>query len=898
METDYQNYVESLSGVSSDEDDFSTVDSSDESSEEPTPTPIAAPRTRNLVQMLYDRERTGFFSGSSRAGQKQQLPYDRVPNRLKLYLKDVLASSLMEGHIFMGLTACGQYMLSHRVVCNDSSSLNHYSFNMGYKYTLYFWPFQPHKRLRHFFSRRLFDDHMVDNVKTVTMTQWKNTQHQILVVHGAPTEEGEDSYITYVKVPKLGCLECKKLNDDGPYSFYNAHCLNCHLTVHTKYSSTETDPRFEPKINLLCPERILIISNGFMHMLRIDMDTPAVTSGSNYLSQQQNLVLPSLQAQSPSFLLPRNLLASEEDRSSVAFTASGSETESVNEQSVVARIIADFSDIETDHAHRSSQPNNNHNINNNEASSGGNVNCSPKAYEKLIFTPHCTPTVVTGLNSMTLPDTTLPVSKPLANEASPPRRRNQRIVTKFRNGITTIDLQSPASSSSMTDKSNAYEFSEDNEKYEKISTFRKRRLAEKKYEFSEDNSENIIPFTKVRMAGRAFNASTASSSARSFHRFSPTAHFFHNSPCASPSSSPHPSQPAQTPPHLGFRSPPSSSMLMRSPSRNANTSQIFNQKSPPLSQATQQMLSYKPVGPLGALSPLQVSLAKRFEIGGSMSPNAGLSFLSPRRDEPRIVEMPVQGGVMPEKPVCTKKLRRRYVEEDDATSVITSEEDDCISPGYHTSLPMEVHGSCYSEMQMISQASYQRLRCSSVVITQHSFDLETFTYYVISLLCQKHQKIYNVFYDWAYEVISVCPLSQTIGCMLMAQFSARDQPLAICSHCTGRMECVFHNRQYECRILFTWNMESGQWHVLDYGELKEVHEQFSPLKRLGKARLTFAQAARKMGQEMANGLSQHLPDYTSNLRVLNSDIRKSKMYISDLDNMVEFHLKRTCHDTL
>jgi len=48
------------------------------------------------------------------------------------------------------------------------------------------------------------------------MTQWKNTQHQILVVHGAATEEGEDSYITYVKVPKLGCLECKKLNDDGP----------------------------------------------------------------------------------------------------------------------------------------------------------------------------------------------------------------------------------------------------------------------------------------------------------------------------------------------------------------------------------------------------------------------------------------------------------------------------------------------------------------------------------------------------------------------------------------------------------------------------------------------------------------------------------------------------------
>ncbi|EDW13996.1 uncharacterized protein LOC6572426 [Drosophila mojavensis] len=908
METDYQNYVESLSGVSSDDDDISTVDSSDEA-EEPTNShnhPLQPQsRTRNLVQMLYDRERTGFFSGRSRAGQKQKLPYDQVPNRLKLYLKDVLASNALEGHIFMGLTACGQYMISHRVECNDSTSLNHYSFNVGYKYTLYFWLFQPHKKLRYFFSRRLFDDHVVDNVKSVTMTQWKNADKQILVVHGAAMEESEESYITYVKVPKLGCLECKKLCDDGPYSFYNAHCLNCHLTVHTKYSSTETDPRFDPTINLLCPERILIVSNGFMHMLRIDVDTPVVPNSSSL--PQQNFNLPSTQH---TLFLPRTPLPNEEDRCSVPFT--GSEADS--EHSVVARIIADFSDIETDHTQRTNNNNNNNsnNINNNnETPQRAGPEHSSNYYEKFIFSSNCGNALSTS--SMTLMETSLPVGMPNSvgtNDSSQSRRRNQRIVTKsYRNGITTIDMQNTSTSSSMTDKSNAYEFSEDNEKCEKISTFRKRRLADKKYEFSEDNSENIIPFTKIRSAGRTtFSPSTASSTAqRSLHRFSPTAHYFHNSPCASPSSSPHPAQPSHTPPpplHLGFRSPPSSSNLMRSPSRNANAAtvaaQIYNQKSPPLSQATQQMLSYKPVGPLGALSPLQVSMAKRFEIGGSMSPNAGLSFLSPRRDEQRIVEMPVQGGVMPEKPVCTKKLRRRYVDEDDATSVITSEEDDCISPGYHTSLPMEVHGSCYSEMQMISQSSYQRLRCSSVVITQHSFDLETFTYYVISMICQKHQKIYNVFYDWAYEFVNVCPLSQTISFMLMAQFSARDQmPTAPtnCMYCTGRMGCVFHNRQYECRILFTWNMESGQWQVLDYGELKEMNELFSPLRRLGKSRLTFAQVARQMAKEMAASLSR-LPDYTSNLRILSADIKKSKTSICDLDNMVEFHLKRTNSEVL
>lgn len=44
------------------------------------------------------------------------------------------------------------------------------------------------------------------------MSQWKNGD-RVLIVHGAAEDENEDSYITYVKVPKLGCLECKKLRD-------------------------------------------------------------------------------------------------------------------------------------------------------------------------------------------------------------------------------------------------------------------------------------------------------------------------------------------------------------------------------------------------------------------------------------------------------------------------------------------------------------------------------------------------------------------------------------------------------------------------------------------------------------------------------------------------------------
>lgn len=48
----------------------------------------------------------------------------------------------------------------------------------------------------------------------------------------------------------------------------------------------------------------------------------------------------------------------------------------------------------------------------------------------------------------------------------------------------------------------AYEFTEENEKCEKLSSFRKKRLADKKYEFSEDNSENIVPFNSLRRERR------------------------------------------------------------------------------------------------------------------------------------------------------------------------------------------------------------------------------------------------------------------------------------------------------------------------------------------------------------------------------------------------------------
>lgn len=81
--------------------------------------------------------------------------------------------------------------------------------------------------------------------------------------------------------------------------------------------------------------------------------------------------------------------------------------------------------------------------------------------------------------------------------------------------------------------------------------------------------------------------------------------------------------------------------------------------------------------------------------------------------------------------------------------------DDCISPGYHTSLPLEVHGAGYSDMQMISKNSYKKLMCPTIIVTQITFDLEAFTYYAVNYLCSINNKKYGFFFDCGCEIVKV-----------------------------------------------------------------------------------------------------------------------------------------------
>lgn len=89
--------------------------------------------TENIVHKLWNREHYGKFS--SRLNSKSdEMPFQKIPERLRFCLRDVVPYCYLDSHVFMGLTICGQFLLSYTVVSEEDFELTQNEFNNGYKY--------------------------------------------------------------------------------------------------------------------------------------------------------------------------------------------------------------------------------------------------------------------------------------------------------------------------------------------------------------------------------------------------------------------------------------------------------------------------------------------------------------------------------------------------------------------------------------------------------------------------------------------------------------------------------------------------------------------------------------------------------------------------------------------
>ncbi|XP_058811749.1 uncharacterized protein LOC131676608 [Topomyia yanbarensis] len=965
-------------------------------------------RCENILLKVLNREHCGYFSTGLNQ-RSHRAAFRQVPEHLSFCLKEIVPYCYLKGHVFMGLSACGQFLLSYKVAYEiDEETTDEYNyFSSNYKYELYFWIYRPHFLLSKYFQVCLFDDHGVDDIKTVSITQWK-TDQQLLIVHGA-SEKEEDSYITVVRVPKLGCLECKKLRDanEEEGNRQDILCIKCNMTIHTKYRNSDSGPKFNPRFNLNCPGYIIMSENSFIHTINIKLDMercpqkrPSGIISSKYISKSHQGRQTDKDAVQQEVSIASNFPSDIVSKASIEIakpSTSGSlpppSLEPPISISIADQIIADFAEYETEtFESKCSQPLSPWHRTTSRLSSNTSHSSTtthyPENFDELVITcdhrgsgthPPRTSIITRGAAAR------LESLSPSSNVRLVNHRNNTNVELRLmspENGehksiVTRVDLQagpslstgaslrftsansnaqhllvpvvklepneSTSSSSSSTGRTplrrrsylstrvtesnvpsnsnqpgsgdcassdvaaRAYEFSEDNERCEKISTFRKRRLADKKYEFSEDSSHGdsvIVPFNRLRSQIRTRSASQSVLCSPShpvgyemtthLHRASPNHGF--RSPCGSPVGNRYLRSPPgiRSPNYYRHHSPVAT--LPTGPTRPPSAAQLIK-----MSNFDPKDYIYASSGGSDEIPKFFIDAIHKFNekklleetgtgVGNDENVNSDNLPLQPKVDPFATQE------VKPERPACSKKIVKIFVEEDDANSVLTTEDDDCISPGYHASLPMEVHGSCYSNMQIVTPASYSKLHCPAVVVTQNSFDMETFSFHVANYICSKSDKKYGILFDSAYELTHVCPLMETITCTMVLQFTASDtSKVKQCHNCSTTIDCHTHRKIYQCRSLFTWNMTTGDWTVLDYGSL--AAGPYLELKKLASNYSRLLVKLRKFTRKLFASSSNERDtvrtyEYLNHLRVLDSNNEKTKQRLVDLGHMIEFYRKQ------
>ncbi|XP_072941142.1 uncharacterized protein [Epargyreus clarus] len=769
-----------------------------------TPTNISDSNS-NIVHKLFNREIYGCTS--RRSSDRSRKIFERIPPRLRFCLMDIVPITYLREHVFMGFSQCGQFLLSFTYSCTPQVY-----FRESSKFTLHFLSWVPGCVVRPVHSVPLFGDD-VDSKVTISMAQWKHNPG-VLVVYGIADSCSERSYLSVIGVPRLGCKKCIALSrEEGDDLSWGKRCLEHNFAIHTKFFCTSDSSMYEPVVQLAYSNQIIIYTD-FIHILEIDFVKPdqdrSETDDSKFLLDREETNSIDLNPSTP------------------ASDVSAAFQSPKYQNNVVQNILADFSDMDVE-PYQMSRP----------------VHLSDMMGQELCIQASSISHNLVEEWEGPSPSIRTLISPPLRS----PRRRPAESMSRFNETHRIIAEK-------------AYEFVEEAEtKCEKLSMFRKRRLADKKYEFSEDNNENIVPFRVLRSNRKYFTGSTSKSQLR---------------------------RP---------KSPPVESVVLRA------HNQISRPPSPTIDLKNQGLSSLESdrnsESEYRVTEMLDDGSLKTVSVHDNTSKTLSDCYVSPQ--DPYLVHS--------ENSKCSKFFTRYFVESDDEiTSIITDSEDDCIS-GYHVALPLTGHGAGYSALQAVSSAAWERLRgCTvppglTVRTQQRSLDTELLCNEVCGRLCNINGKKFIYCFDWGCHVIDVC---QSSGCLsgLCAMWLWASEAGeagegseageggtgeageggeagagAGCAACAARGDgapgCLPHRRQYAAECLFVWDLVSGVYRTERASMTEDSSQEGSRVPGADRAR----ELAKKLGPI-------NMPPGNEN-RLLTTLTGRSLKRLTDVDNCIE-----------
>nr|XP_022909123.1 uncharacterized protein LOC111420381 [Onthophagus taurus] len=346
-------------------------------------------------------------------------------------------------HIFMGFTLCGQYVVSFMEKYVEGRLI----LLPDPEYELYIWRFVPGKRLRLVAKYPIFKLLQGQCVLREIVFMQFPTDPFRLICYGSGSYSMIDTTMAFLTILTLpspdNCKYCK-LNNKFEQGWCLRHGFMMHYSFSLNQSYTQGHSPFDPHISLAYPDHFVINTGANIHILNVQCAEPP----------KPNFIPPVLEKECDKN--PTNTFADN------ASEASEISIDNFSTNSTIDAILEDFNeyDIESSECNRPF-----HEL---------NISCEPlnvtgKSYHNTLVQNNIVDVRVKRFQSSNI-----------KNEK--PKVIDKKVAEK------------------------AYEFTEENEKCEKLSSFRKKRLADKKYEFSEDNSENIVPFNSLRRERRFFKS--------------------------------------------------------------------------------------------------------------------------------------------------------------------------------------------------------------------------------------------------------------------------------------------------------------------------------------------------------------------------------------------------------
>ncbi|KAM9310930.1 DDB1- and CUL4-associated factor 15 [Gastrophryne carolinensis] len=219
-------------------------------------------------------------------GQLSPRLFRKLPPRLCVSLRNIVDEEfLQKGHIFLGFSKCGRFVLSYTSDVLDDD----FSF---YSYQLYWWQFHVHSKLRLVRQVRLFQDEEIYSDLFLTVCEWPNDSSKVIVfgfntsgngmiMNMMSDENHRDIYISTVSAPPTSpCTDCRE-SPTGP-------CLLHSFMLHTKYQVVYPFPTFQPAFQLKKDHVVLLNTSYSLVACAITVHPAGDKEPSRVLYSKQN----------------------------------------------------------------------------------------------------------------------------------------------------------------------------------------------------------------------------------------------------------------------------------------------------------------------------------------------------------------------------------------------------------------------------------------------------------------------------------------------------------------------------------------------------------------------------------------------------------------------------------